>query len=221
MATELLDDDAVADIVELARANRVPLAPVSHAEARRPRQERGTARGDRVRRRRFPRPISPSSSGAGRGTRPSSWRSTVSPIQGTSGRSCATATVPVSTACCYRATGPCTSRRRWPRPPRARWSTCRSHSSVACRRRSRCCGTTASGRSASTTPPSAPCSTSATWPARPICVVLGAEGAGLSRLVRERCDVLVAIPMHGRISSLNVSAAAALATYEIARHRSG
>jgi 23S rRNA (guanosine2251-2'-O)-methyltransferase len=53
-----------------------------------------------------------------------------------------------------------------------------------------------------------------------ICLVLGAEGAGLSRLVRERCDVIVSIPMLGRISSLNVSAAAALATYEVARHRS-
>jgi 23S rRNA (guanosine2251-2'-O)-methyltransferase len=52
-----------------------------------------------------------------------------------------------------------------------------------------------------------------------ICLVLGAEGAGLSRLVRERCDVIVSIPMRGRISSLNVSAAAALATYEVARHR--
>lgn len=52
-----------------------------------------------------------------------------------------------------------------------------------------------------------------------ICLVLGAEGAGLSRLVRERCDVIVSIPMLGRISSLNVSAAAALATYEVARHR--
>jgi 23S rRNA (guanosine2251-2'-O)-methyltransferase len=52
-----------------------------------------------------------------------------------------------------------------------------------------------------------------------ICIVLGAEGAGLSRLVRERCDAVVSIPMHGRISSLNVSAAAALATYEVARHR--
>jgi 23S rRNA (guanosine2251-2'-O)-methyltransferase len=52
-----------------------------------------------------------------------------------------------------------------------------------------------------------------------ICMVLGAEGAGLSRLVRERCDTIVAIPMRGRLSSLNVSAAAALATYEIARHR--
>jgi 23S rRNA (guanosine2251-2'-O)-methyltransferase len=52
-----------------------------------------------------------------------------------------------------------------------------------------------------------------------ICIVLGAEGAGLSRLVRERCDVIVAIPMRGRISSLNVSAAAALATYEVTRHR--
>ncbi len=52
-----------------------------------------------------------------------------------------------------------------------------------------------------------------------ICLVLGAEGAGLSRLVRERCDAVVSIPMLGRITSLNVSAAAALATYEVARHR--
>jgi 23S rRNA (guanosine2251-2'-O)-methyltransferase len=52
-----------------------------------------------------------------------------------------------------------------------------------------------------------------------VCLVLGAEGTGLSRLVRERCDTIVAIPMRGRLSSLNVSAAAALATYEISRHR--
>ena len=53
----------------------------------------------------------------------------------------------------------------------------------------------------------------------PICLVLGAEGGGLSKLVRERCDTIVSIPMMGRISSLNVSAAAALSTYEIARGR--
>ena len=52
-----------------------------------------------------------------------------------------------------------------------------------------------------------------------ICIVLGAEGNGLSRLVRDRCDTVVGIPMLGQVSSLNVSAAAALATYEVTRVR--
>jgi 23S rRNA (guanosine2251-2'-O)-methyltransferase len=55
--------------------------------------------------------------------------------------------------------------------------------------------------------------------AEPICLVLGAEGAGLSRLVRERCDSIVGIPMAGHVSSLNVSAAAAVSLYEVARLR--
>ena len=53
----------------------------------------------------------------------------------------------------------------------------------------------------------------------PICLVLGAEGAGLSRLVRERCDSIVGIPMAGHVSSLNVSAAAAVSLYEVSRLR--
>jgi 23S rRNA (guanosine2251-2'-O)-methyltransferase len=52
-----------------------------------------------------------------------------------------------------------------------------------------------------------------------IVIVLGAEGRGLARLTRERCDVLVSIPMYGKIASLNVAAAATLACHEVARRR--
>ena len=52
-----------------------------------------------------------------------------------------------------------------------------------------------------------------------ICIVIGSEGDGISRLVREHCDVLVSIPMKGAISSLNASAAAAVLMYEALRQR--
>jgi 23S rRNA (guanosine2251-2'-O)-methyltransferase len=55
----------------------------------------------------------------------------------------------------------------------------------------------------------------------PICLVLGAEGKGLSRLVRQRSDVVASIPLRGQLASLNVAAAGALACYEVARHRRG
>jgi 23S rRNA (guanosine2251-2'-O)-methyltransferase len=50
-------------------------------------------------------------------------------------------------------------------------------------------------------------------------IVLGAEGSGLHDLVRKKCDFLVSIPMLGKVPSLNVSVAAAVMMYEIARQR--
>ncbi|MGN9841602.1 23S rRNA (guanosine(2251)-2'-O)-methyltransferase RlmB [Nonomuraea sp. H19] len=55
--------------------------------------------------------------------------------------------------------------------------------------------------------------------AEPVVVVVGSEGKGLSRLVREHCDVVARIPMRAAAESLNASVAAGVALYEVARHR--
>ena len=53
----------------------------------------------------------------------------------------------------------------------------------------------------------------------PLALVVGSEGAGMRRLVRERCDFLIRLPMRGRIGSLNASVAGSIALYEIWRQR--
>ena len=53
----------------------------------------------------------------------------------------------------------------------------------------------------------------------PMGIVIGAEGKGLSRLVREKCDYIVRIPLHGNIDSLNASVACGVLAYEVIRQR--
>jgi len=53
----------------------------------------------------------------------------------------------------------------------------------------------------------------------PLAIVIGSEGKGLRRLVREKCDILVSIPMYGKVQSLNATVAAALMFYEVRRYR--
>ena len=55
----------------------------------------------------------------------------------------------------------------------------------------------------------------------PAAIVIGSEGDGMGRLVRENCDFIVSIPMRGKINSLNASAAAAVLLYEAVRQRTG
>lgn len=56
-----------------------------------------------------------------------------------------------------------------------------------------------------------------------VCLVLGSEGAGISRLVKEKCDFIVSIPLYGKVNSMNVSCAGAVLFAEIAKqkHQSG
>ena len=52
-----------------------------------------------------------------------------------------------------------------------------------------------------------------------VALVIGSEGDGMGRLVRESCDVIISLPMKGKLNSLNASAAAAITMYEVLRQR--
>lgn len=52
-----------------------------------------------------------------------------------------------------------------------------------------------------------------------VALIVGSEGKGISRLVKEKCDFIVSLPMKGKINSLNASVAAGILMYEIAKHR--
>lgn len=51
------------------------------------------------------------------------------------------------------------------------------------------------------------------------CLVIGAEGNGISRLVSDKCDFIISIPMVGKINSLNASVAAGITIYEVFRQK--
>lgn len=53
----------------------------------------------------------------------------------------------------------------------------------------------------------------------PICLVIGSEGFGISSLVKKNCDVLIKIPMKGKVTSLNASVSAGIAIYEVVKQR--
>ncbi len=53
----------------------------------------------------------------------------------------------------------------------------------------------------------------------PLALVIGSEGKGIGRLIKEKCDFLIKLPMAGKVTSLNASVAAGLLMYEVYRKR--
>ena len=53
----------------------------------------------------------------------------------------------------------------------------------------------------------------------PVALVVGSEGSGMGRLVREKCDFILSLPLCGEINSLNASVAAGIVMYEVSRQR--
>lgn len=53
----------------------------------------------------------------------------------------------------------------------------------------------------------------------PVCLIIGSEGFGMSKLVKDNCDFIVSIPMYGKVNSLNASVASAIVIYEVLEKR--
>ena len=190
--------DVLTDIVELAEAERVPVREVGRtkffAEARCEAPQGVLAKAAPLEE----TPLDDLAARPAAARRRSSWPSTASPTRATWARCCARRSAPAPPGSCCPATGPCTSRPRSPRRPPAPSSTSGSPSSAACRRR--CSSSRAAGVWVVGLDGDGP---TGLWdlPAAdgPIALVLGAEGSGLSRLVRQRCDELVSIPLNGAL----------------------
>ena len=54
-----------------------------------------------------------------------------------------------------------------------------------------------------------------------VALIIGSEGKGMSRLLKEKCDVMVSLPMRGAVTSLNASVAGGIIMYEVCRQRLG
>ena len=210
-------DRRVEDAIALARKAGVHDRAHRRAVARSGRPRRGASGAGRGGRCAAGLLRSRSSSPRRHRRRRCSWSSTGSRIRTTSARFCEASMRRVGTASCGRRGTPPRSTASWPKRRRARWRRVRIATVVNIARaldELKEAGVWTVGLAADATE-----SYDEIDLTLPTAIVLGAEGSGLRRLVRERCDRLAAMPMRGHVESLNVSVAAGVMLFEAARQR--